>query len=178
LPAAFDEEERKRWVEESVLEKTLTDSATQLMTYRFADYYSYTLSEETAMQRNAREAAARSREAAATAWLEDWRKNGMRAGGPPENVPPSEAAKVVLKTVIKQEVAHFMELQLVPLIQTQLREHIVPACVQTLRSMAWDFGRKRWLGLGFGSIVVGTAVAGFLIGPWAAVFVLFKRQRM
>lgn len=177
LPAGFGEEARKEWVNDSAADRSMQASAEQLLTYRFAEYYAYTLSKETAKSRNVREAAAAAREAAATAWLEDWRKNGMKAGNPPENVYPSEAAKVVLKTAIKQEVARFMELQMVPLVQTHLREHLVPACVQTVKSMAWEFVAKRWLGLGLGGFTIGTVVTGIVLGPWVAVFVLFRRQR-
>lgn len=176
LPAAVGEEARKKWVQESATECSMVASVGQLLTYRFAEYYAYTLSEETAAARIARDISAANREAAATAWLESWRRNGIEAGSPPEGVPPSEALKVVLKTAIKQEVAIFMERQLVPLVQTQLREHIVPACAETVKSMAWEFVQKRWLGLGLGGVTVGTMVAGIVIGPWVAVFVLFRKQ--
>lgn len=85
--------------------------------------------------------------------------------------------KVVLKTTIKQEVAHFVQRQLVPLVQTQLREYIVPACAQTVKSMAIDFVKQRWLSFGLWGTVVVTMGAVTVAGPWVAVFFLFRQQR-
>jgi hypothetical protein len=176
LPAAFGEESRKNWVQDASSGQSMSASLAQLLTYRFTEYYAYTLSEETEQARRSREEDAAAREAAATAWMEDWRRNGSKAGKPPDDVNPSEAAKVVLKTAIKQEVARFMELQLVPLVQTQLREHLIPATLQTVKSMAWEFVQKRWLSLGLGWIAVSTVSTAMVIGPWVAVFVLFRKQ--
>lgn len=172
---AFGEAERVSWVQESTVERSLGASLEQVLMHRLAGYYKFTLSEETVMARNAREAAAVAREAAAADWMEDWRKHGPKAARPPENVYLTEVTKVVLKTTIKQEVARFMELQLVPLVQTQLREHIVPACALTVKTMAWEFVQRRWLGLG----LVGTSFVGMaaftIFAPWVGVFVLFRR---
>lgn len=57
--------------QESVQEKTLMASLEQILTYRLAESYSVTLSEETASTRRAREAARAARETAATEWMED-----------------------------------------------------------------------------------------------------------
>lgn len=177
LPAAsFGEEERKAWVSESAAERTLAASTEQVLTYRLAEYYRFQLSEETAAARDAREAAAAKREQDATDWMEAYRTRGTNAGSPPDSTDLGEVMKVVAKTAVKQEITRFVEKQLVPLVQTQLREHLLPAVVDTLKSVLSELVQKRWLSLGLAGIAVGSVLTVSVVGPWVAVFYLLRKQ--
>jgi len=174
---SFEEERRKEWVQSSV-EKSLAHSLEEVVTYRLAEYYCHTLSEETAAARFEAEAAKQAREKKATDWFEAFRKDPRSASAPPEEANLTEALKVVTKTAIKQEVSRFMETQMVPLVQTQLRERIVPAALDTLRSIVVDFVRRRWMRLGLFGFFVGTLSTAFVLGPWFAVYLMFKSRNV
>merc|ERR1712048_680914 len=119
-------------------------------------------------------AAAAAREAAATKWLDSWREHQAGSGPPPSNVNLIEVTKVVAKTAVKQEVAHFLEVQLLPMVRTQLRERIVPALVKELREMAVQLFSKRFVTLGLALLFGTSAFMAITLGPWVAVFVLLR----
>lgn len=180
LPSAsFTEEKRKEWVSAAVREQSLKDSAAQLLAFRLAEYYRIACSEETATAREAAAAAAAAREAEATRWLESWRRAGPDAGPPPEDL--IEVAKVVAKTTVQQEVACFLESQLLPMVRTQLRERIFPALLSELRQMAVEVllkpgPRRVVIGL---AVFTGTSLlAAVTLGPWAAVFWLLRKVQV
>mmetsp|Transcript_44236 Transcript_44236/g.73587 ORF Transcript_44236/g.73587 Transcript_44236/m.73587 type:complete len:149 (+) Transcript_44236:3-449(+) len=144
---------------------------------RLAEFYRVTLSEESLAERDAADAAAAAREAAAGAWMESWRKSGAAAGPPPGAVTLFEVSKVVAKTVVKNEVARFMEGQLLPMVRTQLRENIVPTLLAELRSILWDLCRGRFLGVGLAAALVTSVATATVVGPWVAVYLILQRRR-
>lgn len=175
--ASFGDRDRRAWLDTVVHEQSLLGSAEQLLAFRLAEHFRVSSSQETAAAREAAEAAAAKREAAAADWLEGWQRSGAAAGPPPGDVELLEVAKVVAKTTVKREVAHFLEVQLLPMVRTQLRERVVPALLTELREMVSQFLRKhrRWVGL---TLFAGTsALAAMTLGPWVAVFVLLRRRR-
>mmetsp|Transcript_80446 Transcript_80446/g.236644 ORF Transcript_80446/g.236644 Transcript_80446/m.236644 type:complete len:912 (-) Transcript_80446:94-2829(-) len=175
--ASFGQEQRKSWLDSAVQDQSLLASAEQLVAFRLAEYFRVSHSQETAAAREAAEASAAAREKAAAEWLERWREGGAAAGPPPQEVELVEVVKVVAKTTVKEEVAHFLEVQLLPMVRTQLRERVVPSLVLELREMAGQFLRKRWGQMALAVMAGGSVLTAMTLGPWVAVFMLLRRQR-
>jgi len=175
---SFHDEQRREWVDAAVQDQTLFGSVEQVAAFRMAEYYRSTKSEETKAARDVADEAAAAREAAAVDWMEDWRKGGAAVGPPPDGIELVEVAKVLAKTAVKQEVSRFMEVQLVPMVSTQLTEHVLPALGKSLREWVVGYCCKHWFRVGLAMIVGTSMTTACALGPWVAVYVLFRRQKL